>query len=113
MPNDDKVTRWRQRTKAILFEEHGGRCLDCGYVGVSYQFDFDHRDPSEKKFKVSGYHFGLTKLRAEALKCDLVCANCHRVRTHRQRCDGCDDCYPTPATKSSSNADARTSIRQQ
>jgi hypothetical protein len=24
------------------------------------------------------------KIMAEVLKCDVVCANCHRIRTHRK-----------------------------
>lgn len=30
--------------------------------------------------------------KTEAIKCDLVCANCHRMRTHKQRCPGCEHC---------------------
>ncbi len=66
--------------------------MDCGYTGPPFHFDFDHRDPSEKQFKVANYSYGLERLREEASKCDLVCAPCHRTRTHRQRCKGCIDC---------------------
>jgi len=48
---------------------------------------FDHR-PGEKKdfeigFAVRGY--SRTRILAEIAKCDLVCANCHAVRTYRRR----------------------------
>jgi len=93
----DKVSRWRRRTKRSLIDEHGGKCVDCGYIGPSYQFDFDHRDPEKKDFALSRYNYGITKLREEAKKCDLVCVRCHRHRTHRQRCSGCEWCINKPS----------------
>lgn len=87
------ATRRRQRIKKALVEERGGKCSDCGTTGPPYIFDFDHRNPEEKEFTISGSsHIGEEKIRAEANKCDLVCANCHRIRTHRQRCPGCETC---------------------
>ncbi len=70
----------------------GNRCMDCGFTGHPWQFDFDHREPSGKEFRISSYKYGVDRLRQEVEKCDLVCANCHRNRTHRQRCPGCIDC---------------------
>lgn len=72
-------------------ELKGNRCADCGMSadGVLPDiFEFDHREPGKKAFSLSNH--GLTAninlVLAEAEKCDLVCANCHRLRTHRQRC---------------------------
>lgn len=91
--NTRRVDKYRKNVKRILVAEHGGKCLDCGFIGPQCVFDFDHRDPSEKKFTLSaGSVLSLDRQREEAAKCDLVCANCHRMRTHRQRCDGCIDC---------------------
>jgi len=49
--------------------------------------DFDHRDPSTKSFALSGKCQLKSEetLLCEVAKCDIVCANCHRVRTQRQR----------------------------
>jgi hypothetical protein len=46
--------------------------------------DFDHRDPALKLFNISEYGVkcALAVLIAEIAKCDVVCANCHRQRTH-------------------------------
>jgi hypothetical protein len=47
--------------------------------------DFDHRDPSKKLFTIAGAHALLmsrAKLVAEVEKCDIVCANCHALRTY-------------------------------
>jgi hypothetical protein len=46
--------------------------------------DFDHREPSHKSFRLTA---GAAMLKSpaalleEVSKCDIVCANCHRVRT--------------------------------
>jgi hypothetical protein len=90
----ERVKRRRLKVKALLVEEHGSKCLDCAYEGPPFMFDFDHRDPTIKEFGVAagGQTRSLERSRAEAAKCDLVCANCHRMRTHRQRCTGCIYC---------------------
>lgn len=89
------VVDWRRRTKETLVQEHGGVCLDCQVEYPPFVMQFDHRDPTEKSFILgSGSSIGLERKREEALKCDLVCANCHAQRTHRQRCDGCKYCIP-------------------
>ena len=49
--------------------------------------DFDHRDPTTKSFALSG-KCQLTSeetLLREVAKCDVVCPNCQRLRTQRQR----------------------------
>lgn len=91
--NSAQVADWRRRTKRRLVEAHGGRCLDCGFEGPAFMYDFDHRDPSTKSFDISsGCSISYDRQYAESLKCDLVCANCHRMRTHKQRCPGCEFC---------------------
>lgn len=88
------VAEWRRRTKRKLVEAHGGACKDCGFAGPAFMYDFDHRVPAEKMFNVSnqGMSYSYDRQYAESLKCDLVCANCHRMRTHKQRCEGCEYC---------------------
>lgn len=91
--NNIKVANSRRNTKTRLVEYHGGKCVDCGLVAPPYLYEFDHRDPSTKLFGIStGDSTSFEALLAESLKCDLVCPNCHRVRTHLQRCSGCDFC---------------------
>lgn len=61
-------------------------CLDCGYAEHSEALDFDHRPGEVKLFDISevaGRKWSL--LMAEVDKCDVVCANCHRVRTADRR----------------------------
>lgn len=59
-------------------------CDDCGRSFPTCSMDYDHRDAETKSFGVS-YAARVGKRReavmAEIAKCDLVCSNCHRVRT--------------------------------
>ena len=73
----DYVRRNQRATKATLVMEHGGRCIRCGYSGCPGALHFHHRDPSNKLFKVGAGNRSLERQRAEAAKCDLICANCH------------------------------------
>ena len=47
--------------------------------------DYDHRPGTKKKFNVSVIRKGKAEILKEIEKCDLVCANCHRIRTHNRR----------------------------
>jgi len=65
--------------KLELVNYFGGRCVRCGYNKCIQALDFHHRDPSTKKFRISGSHCRSSKsIMEEALKCDLLCSNCHR-----------------------------------
>ena len=47
--------------------------------------DFDHLGKTEKKFNISDVirrGYSKATILAEIAKCELVCANCHRQRTH-------------------------------
>ena len=61
-------------------------CLDCGESFPSYVMDLDHRAGTTKVSSVSQMLASSPwkKIEAEIAKCDVVCANCHRERTHRQ-----------------------------
>jgi hypothetical protein len=63
----------------------GKPCMDCGNQFPPYVMDFDHRDPTLKKNNVAYMaHSSLDRIMEEIEKCDLVCANCHRIRTHKR-----------------------------
>jgi transposase len=74
-----RVSERRRRVKRILVEEAGGSCAICGYDRYVGALQFHHLDPREKAFVVSlrGVTRGIDRLRAEARKCVLLCANCH------------------------------------
>jgi hypothetical protein len=55
-------------------------CTRCGGVFHPVCMDFHHRDPSTKSFAISRtWTVSLAKLQEEISKCDLLCANCHRM----------------------------------
>ena len=59
-------------------------CEDCGGRFPPYAMDFDHRDGDQKAFWVTQRAGSVSRdrLLAELEKCDIVCANRHRARTH-------------------------------
>lgn len=60
-------------------------CVDCGGEFPPCCMDFDHRDPSKKSFGIAQkmrLSPSRKTLENEMLKCDIVCSNCHRIRTH-------------------------------
>lgn len=57
-------------------------CADCAGTFHPCQMDFDHRPGEDKKFTVSSGSFrSRASVIAEIAKCDIVCSNCHRLRT--------------------------------
>jgi transposase-like protein len=74
----ESVVRRRRRLRDVLIEEAGGACAICGFDQHPAALQFHHVDPSEKTFAVrDGETRSLERLRAEAAKCVLLCANCH------------------------------------
>jgi len=74
----EAVTRRHQRVKRTLVEEAGGCCAVCGYDRTVINLHFHHVDPATKSFSITmGRGKSIAAYRAEALKCVLVCANCH------------------------------------
>jgi len=65
----------------IVVEAKGGACQRCGVSYPHVVYDLHHRDPSQKEFSPSNAIFkrSFESLLAEAEKCDLLCANCHRL----------------------------------
>jgi hypothetical protein len=60
--------------------------MDCKGKFPYYVLDFDHRDPNLKKFSLNRMHLrnSWEQMIEEIAKCDVVCANCHRVRSYTQ-----------------------------
>jgi len=77
-----------QEFRTWLNELKSAPCLDCGKTFHSVAMDFDHvRDV--KVLEISQmWSWGRDRVLAEIDKCELVCANCHRVRTQSRRVGG-------------------------
>ena len=62
-------------------------CADCGGEFPPYLMDFDHVS-GEKLDDICGMRMRTVSreaIRVEIEKCEVVCANCHRARTHLRR----------------------------
>jgi hypothetical protein len=56
-------------------------CLDCKKNFPPYVMDFDHVKGT-KKFSIgSEKTHALDTIKKEIEKCEVVCSNCHRIRT--------------------------------
>jgi hypothetical protein len=91
---------WAKKNRAILreverrarvrfnlwFEQlKAGPCVDCGYTYDAICMDWDHVR-GRKRYNVGAMR-GMKKaiILREIAKCELVCANCHRVRTKQRK----------------------------
>ena len=71
-------------TRNKLFKA-GKPCHDCGETYHQEVMEFDHVR-GEKRWDVSQNMWrSLEEVEAEIAKCELVCANCHRLRTVARR----------------------------
>lgn len=58
-------------------------CVDCGNFYPACVMDFDHLPEFEKTkgIAIMARNTTLPRLLEEIAKCELVCSNCHRIRT--------------------------------
>ena len=78
----EQAERRRRKRKAAI-ELLGNKCADCNEVLPEVCYDFHHKDPSKKDTAVSNLianNRNLETILNEASKCELLCANCHRLR---------------------------------
>ncbi len=75
----DSVTRRRRKVKQQLADAFGGCCKVCKYNRCIDNLTFHHRDPTKKEFGIAecGVTRSYEKALKEALKCTLLCKNCH------------------------------------
>jgi hypothetical protein len=79
-------TAKRARMKALVQKLKDAPCVDCGGRFPPEAMDFDHTG-DDKRFNVSrawSEGYGEETILKEIAKCELVCSNCHRVRTARR-----------------------------
>lgn len=67
--------------KQKLVELLGNRCSKCGCQFPFVAYDFHHKDPTTKVFGIaeSMLNISMDELLTELVKCELLCANCHRI----------------------------------
>lgn len=77
-----KNNETREKIRQIIRERKNVPCTDCGKRYPHYVMDFDHVF-GEKKYNIGNMvNLLSTRLLNEEIdKCEVVCANCHRIRT--------------------------------
>ena len=83
MTDKELLSKQKQQYKQRLKEiKEASGCTDCGEKN-HIVLDFDHL--KDKKYNVSRMihdGFAWKAIRKEIDKCEVVCSNCHRIRTH-------------------------------
>ena len=81
----DNQTRKHQKTilrrsmKLQAIKLLGGKCCKCGYDKCVDALEFHHENQDDKEFKLgSGNTMSWKDYKTEAMKCILVCSNCHK-----------------------------------
>lgn len=75
-----------ERGKEVLLAAKAVPCYDCGDTYPPFVMQFDHVR-GVKHFTLSNREANRhtrAVLLAEIAKCDIVCANCHLIRTHER-----------------------------
>lgn len=70
--------------RAKVWELKRAPCTDCGRTFHPVAMDYDHRGGKVKGVGQMCQSHPWPAIEAEIAKCDLVCANCHRIRTFRR-----------------------------
>ena len=86
--NRTNQKKWRTNRRAVLDALKAGKpCADCKVEYPPVVMDWDHvPERGQKAFGIGRMSmFKIERILAEIAKCDLVCANCHRMRTARRR----------------------------
>jgi len=83
--------RNRKRAREIMafirgYKQDNPTCSDCGEDHPWWRLDFDHLGEKTADVSRAGSRgWSIKRVMAEIAKCELVCSNCHRDRTHFRR----------------------------
>ena len=78
--------RYNQKKQNFIDALKDVPCADCSIKYPPYVMDFDHLPQYSKEFTISrSTHITMEALLLEVAKCEIVCANCHRIRTYNRK----------------------------
>lgn len=81
-----ELIRARYAEKAALIASlKTGPCVDCGGRFHHAAMDFDHVNGDKKFCIASRKTASIDDILEEVVKCELVCSNCHRIRTWKRK----------------------------
>ncbi len=85
------------RLRKIVVKKLGGKCVECGFKKF---LQLDHKDKNNKTIEVGKiFNLSLKRIWEEALKCQLLCKDCHIDKTRKDL--GQKDARKTHGTLSS------------
>ena len=74
-----------QEIKLLIESVKNVPCSDCGQLFHHCAMDFDHvRGQKVESVSFLKKFHSISKIKKEIEKCEVVCANCHRVRTYNR-----------------------------
>lgn len=82
-----KERNQERRKKALSFvnELKNNPCVDCKKKYPPYVMDFDHiRNKNLNISTLANRQKSIKQIVKEVKKCELVCSNCHRIRTYKR-----------------------------
>jgi hypothetical protein len=84
--HNNKIWTENRKHKKEWLETQKVACIRCGEADPAC-LDFHHRNPDEKELTLSLAiaRASLKRIQAEVVKCDVLCANCHRKVHHAER----------------------------
>lgn len=83
--NENAKNNRASKRKYIIEFLKKSKCVDCPNTDWRV-LEFDHRDRETKSFNIAdSVSYSITKIQEEIDKCDVRCANCHRIKTIEQR----------------------------
>lgn len=88
--NGEKIPQKRKRMvlRALINKHKNQPCADCGKIYPPYAMELDHLDGAEKEGTVSSMvskEQNIEDIEKEVAKTQVVCLNCHRLRTKNRR----------------------------
>lgn len=87
LARNNSAKRRIARLRQVVDEVKSKPCADCGNSFNPWQMDLDHKPEHGKTMRVSrmvSNGWSLASIKQEIQYCDVVCACCHRQRTHER-----------------------------
>lgn len=103
---------YRANKQFLIEYKESYPCLDCEIKYPYYVMDIDHRPDEEKTGVINQLRtWSLDRIKEEIAKCDLVCSNCHRIRTHARKAQ-LDEQQSSNLSGEGSSPSAGTQVRR-
>src|SRR5688572_14343539 len=71
--------------KTIVRKVKAAPCMDCKVIYPFYVMDLDHVRGTKRANVSKMSTWNVDRILEEIAKCDVVCSNCHRQRTHDRK----------------------------